>query len=107
MAIRYDFPCVIRKSSLRFAFETMDNVNSEQRLEAANLILKATEIRLDFLSDVTAMDEALKNVKTMKEQIARLQKEAAKPAPYEIVVSEEPASGKAGKKVRRSVKKSN
>lgn len=89
---------------VRFAFETMDNVNTEQRLEAANLILKATEIKLDFLSDVTAMDKAVKNVKTMKEQIARFQKEAVRKTQPQPITVPEPTETKKVK--RKSVRKS-
>jgi uncharacterized protein YerC len=89
---------------LRMAFEVMDDKGSDQRLEAAKLVLNATEIRLGFLSDLTALDKSIKQAEAMKKQIADLKQKQAKPV-YEVVTSESSASGKKGQVKRRVVKK--
>jgi hypothetical protein len=89
---------------LSFAFEVMDDKGSDQRLEAAKLVLNATEIRLGFLGDLTALDKWIKQAEAMKKQIADLKQKQAKPA-YEVVTSESSASGKKGQVRRRVVRK--
>ena len=54
---------------LRFAFEILDDKAREDRLEAAKLILQASEIRLDFLAHVTALDKAGKYVDNLKKEV--------------------------------------
>jgi transcriptional regulator len=80
---------------LRYAFEVMDDKGSKDRLEAAKLILQASEIRLQFLGDVQLLDGTIKHIEAMKKSLEQLRK--GKPAKYEVESTFEPSKEKGGK----------
>jgi hypothetical protein len=80
----------------------MDDKASEDRLEAAKLILQASEIRLQFLGDVQITEQAVKHIDDLKKELADLKKSHAT---YEVITDVEPTSGKTGKRTTTIVRK--